>query len=72
MTFLKRENRIQPTIPSQTEGSPHYNVEFEIIFEVIDRNLYYKAVWPIGNDEGEIDGSKGWTNIAAAFPPGTK
>ncbi|OCK74689.1 hypothetical protein K432DRAFT_363277 [Lepidopterella palustris CBS 459.81] len=71
MTFLKRQNLIQPTIPDSGSGRPHYKVEFEILFEVIDRNLYYKAVWPIGNDEGVIPGSEGWTNIAAAFPPGT-
>ena len=71
MSFLKRQNLIQPTIPGPGNGRPHYKVEFEIVLEVIDRNLYYKAVWPIGNDEGVLPGSEGWTNIAAAFPPGT-
>lgn len=73
MSFLRRENKIQPTIPPPDHpGRPHYKVDFEVVLEVIDRNLYYKAVYPIGNDEGVIAGSEGWTNIAAAFPPGTK
>ncbi|KAF2502416.1 hypothetical protein BU16DRAFT_498059 [Lophium mytilinum] len=71
MSFLKRQNLIQPTVPDEGQaGRPHYKVEFEIVLEVIDRNLYYKAVWPVGNDEGVLPGSEGWTNIAAAFPPG--
>ena len=71
MSFLKRQNLIQPVVPDPDIGSPHYKVEFEVILEVIDRNLYYKAVWPIGSDN-VLPGSEGWTNIAAAFRPGTK
>jgi hypothetical protein len=67
LSFLK--GRIQRTAPSENVR-PHYKVEFEVILEVIDRNLYYKAVWPIGNDTGVIPGSEGWTNISAAFAPG--
>jgi len=72
MSFLKRENKIQPTIPSSGKGRSHYVVDFEILMEVIDRNLYYKAVYPIGEDDAVVSGSEGWTNISAAFPPGTK
>lgn len=72
MSFLK--GKILPTIPGPGIGRPHYKIEFEVVLEVIDRNLYYKAVYPIGSDGGEsvVPGSQGWTNIAAAFPPGTE
>ena len=73
MSFLKQNNLIQltPRDPENPYSRPHYKVEFEVILEVIDRNLYYKAVWPIGADSSVIAGSEGWTNIAAAFAPGT-
>ena len=72
MSFLK--GKIQPTVPSPGNGRSHYKIEFDVVLEVIDRNLYYKAVYPIGSDddEGVIPGSEGWTNIAAAFDPGTE
>jgi hypothetical protein len=72
MSFLK--GKILPTTPSSDNGRPHYKIEFEVVLEVIDRNLYYKAVYPIGSDDDEsvVPGSEGWTNIAAAFPPGTE
>jgi len=71
LSFLKKKNRLERIIPPPGEGRPHYKLEFEVILEVIDRNLYYKAVYPIGEDGCVLEGSKGWTNISAAFKPGT-
>jgi hypothetical protein len=69
MSFLKKDNLIQPIIPDVGEGNTHYKIEFEVLFEVRGRTLFYKAVYPIGarEERSVIEGSGGWTNISAAL-----
>jgi hypothetical protein len=75
LTILKTRKDVQPIIPgprNKNGQKPHYKVDFEIVIEVIDRNLYFHAQWPIGDDNGEILGSRRKISIASAFTPGTK
>jgi hypothetical protein len=72
MTYLKDQNKIQPTYPEPDEdgivrGRPHYKVEFDLFPIAEDRNLRYEAR---DIETGEVL-KQGRISIAAAFSPGT-
>ena len=70
MSFLVKENIIQPIMPDpMSGGKPHYKIEFQLVMIIDGRNLRYEARWPKGND-ARVHGS-GQICIAAAFQPGT-
>jgi hypothetical protein len=83
MTFLRRDNLIQPerpSISSKYSGSEklHWAVHYELVMIVDGRNLRYEVRWPPLTKEqkalGEWQDTKaqGQICIAAAFKPGTK
>ena len=68
MTFLRDEGHIK-VIEASREFSrkKHYEVQFELVMIVNNRDLRFQARWPAG---GQVHG-EGQISIAAAFRPGT-
>lgn len=54
----------------QPKRKSHYEVNYKLIFKVIDRNLFWHVV--LTDNGEELAGSRGQLSLAAAFVPGTK
>jgi hypothetical protein len=71
LTYLRGENRVKEIVPGENEKGKHrYKVEYDLVLEAIDRNLFYHA--QLVDDNRVLEGSQGLVSIAAAFHPGTK
>jgi hypothetical protein len=82
MSFLRDENHIQPTEPSESsvhfgnKSKSYYLVEFDLVMILDGRNLRYEARWPPAEQLGKFGQTQrvqdsGQICVAAAFKPGT-
>jgi hypothetical protein len=70
LTYLKTNNQFRATMNENGSGKPHFVVKYELVFQVIDRNLLWYA--HLLDDVQALPGSQGQLSLSASFRAGTR